>query len=575
MPQYLAPGVYVEEESRAKSIEGVSTSTAGFVGLTRRGPVADPDSGNLVELITSFGDFERIYGRLGDLTIDGSALTNYMAHSVRAFFNEGGARLYASRVYLAPDNPDQATASADLGGGIQVVARFPGSAYAGKISFAEVRAPASEATLNSAPEGTLIETVAGDNTTLFVKSGGGWIDNTAPDPTTLTLPLPDGTTANFISLNVVTADADGDELAYEGLGFGEAHPQSVSKVLSATPGRRSEFLENFYAITTGDATAFALYNTLFGGTSSLVDGEISLTGGSDGLTPTAADFKAALDELAGLEDISIVAAPGYSAFESGAAGIQRELINHAERRRSYRIAVLDTLAERSVSQARAAKSQIDSKYAALYYPWVTVANPLFRPGDAGTPAEINLPPSGFIAGIYARNDVERGVFKAPANEVVRSALRFEREVNFAEQEALNPFGVNCLRFFPGRGYRVWGARTASSDPEWKYVNIRRYFNYLEQSIDRGTQWAVFEPNGPQLWTNVRDTISAFLYNEWISGALLGNSPNEAFFVKCDRSTMTQNDLDNGRLICLIGVAVVKPAEFVIFRIGQKTAEAQG
>jgi len=139
---------------------------------------------------------------------------------------------------------------------------------------------------------------------------------------------------------------------------------------------------------------------------------------------------------------------------------------------------------------------------------------------------------------------------------------------------LNPIGVNCLRYLSGRGYRLWGARTASSDPEWKYVNVRRYFNYLEASIDRSTQWAVFEPNGELLWANIRETVESFLYGEWRAGALLGTSPKEAFFVRCDRSTMTQSDLDNGRLVCLIGVAVVKPAEFVVFRIGQKTADAR-
>jgi phage tail sheath protein FI len=194
------------------------------------------------------------------------------------------------------------------------------------------------------------------------------------------------------------------------------------------------------------------------------------------------------------------------------------------------------------------RSRIDSKYAALYHPWVVVQNPL----QSGQ--EIALPPSGFICGIYARNDAERGVHKAPANEVVRNVLRFESDINFAEQGSLNPLGVNCLRFFPGRSYRVWGARTVSSDPEWKYVNVRRYFNYLESSIDRGTQWVVFEPNGETLWKNVRETVSGFLYNEWRSGALLGSTPKEAYFVRCDRSTMTQNDFDNGRLICLIGAA---------------------
>ena len=165
-------------------------------------------------------------------------------------------------------------------------------------------------------------------------------------------------------------------------------------------------------------------------------------------------------------------------------------------------------------------------------------------------------------------------FHSGSLEVVRGALRFEPAVNFGQQELLNPIGVNCLRALQGRGLRVWGARTISSDPEWKYLNVRRYFNYLGASIDRGTQWAVFEPNGEMLWANVRGTISDFLYNEWRNGALLGTKPEEAFFVRCDRTTITQNDLDAGRLICLIGVAVVKPAEFVIFRIGQKTADAK-
>lgn len=273
-----------------------------------------------------------------------------------------------------------------------------------------------------------------------------------------------------------------------------------------------------------------------------------------------------------MDDVSIVAAPGASAYADRDA-IALALISHAEKRRSYRIAVLDTNRDLPPGGAKTVKAQLDSKYAALYYPWVVAANPLARPDKPEVPKEVKLPPSGFVCGIYARSDIERGVFKAPANEVVRGALRFERLVSTGEQELLNPLGINCLRLFPGRGNRVWGARTISSDPEWKYVNVRRYFNYLEHSLDNGTQRAVFEPNGEKLWANVRDTVASFLYNEWVNGALLGDKPELAFFVRCDRGTMTQNDLDNGRLICLIGVAVIKPAEFVIFPIGQKTADA--
>ena len=248
--------------------------------------------------------------------------------------------------------------------------------------------------------------------------------------------------------------------------------------------------------------------------------------------------------------------------EAGAiAGL---LISHAERMR-YRIAVLDSVPGHSIAEVRAYRGKLDSRHAALYYPWVKIIDPV-------TSVENHYPPSGFVAGIYARNDVERAVYKAPANEVVRLAIGFEKMLNKGQQEVLNPEGVNCFRYFEGRGMRLWGARTISSDPEWKYVNLRRYFAYLERSIDKGTQWAVFEPNGERLWANVRRTIEDFMLNEWQSGALLGDRPEKAYFVKCDRSTMTQNDLDNGRLVCQIGVAALRPAEFVIFRIGQWTAD---
>jgi phage tail sheath protein FI len=346
----------------------------------------------------------------------------------------------------------------------------------------------------------------------------------------------------------------------------------VATVLSASPSRRAEAIGNLFALAVGssDANGLELRESMFGMSESR---RITLTQGSDGVEPNTAAYEAALQALEQIDDVSIVAAPGGSSYDE-AQSIMDAVKNHAEKRRAYRIAVLDTPPQQSLGEAREFRSRFDSKYAAMYYPWVTVPNPLARADDDTIPREVNLPPSGFMCGIYARNDIERGVFKAPANEIVRGAMRFETDINFAQQEVLNPLGVNCLRFFPGRGYRVWGARTISSDPEWKYVNVRRYFNYLERSIDVGTQWAVFEPNGERLWANITETIENFLYAEWVSGALLGSNAKEAYFVRCDRSTMTQNDLDNGRLICLIGVAAIKPAEFVIFRIGQKTAEAR-
>jgi len=294
--------------------------------------------------------------------------------------------------------------------------------------------------------------------------------------------------------------------------------------------------------------------------------------------PTPADYAAALATLQGLTDLSTIAIPGYSvrrATDPAAwADIQKQLVAFAEQPGTYRFAVLDAPPACPLSDIRDIRSQLDSSHAALYYPWVTVANPL-----AGTsprqPPTLNLPPSGFLCGIYAETDINRSVSKAPANVVIVGALSLEQAITKGQQDLLNPEGINCLRFFEGRGNLVWGARTVSSDPEWKYLNMRRYFNYLEGSIDRGTQWAVFEPNGEALWANLRRTIEDFLLNEWKNDALLGTKPDEAFFVRCDRTTMTQSDLDNGRLICLIGVAPLKPAEFVIFRIGQWTADRKG
>ncbi|WP_436926282.1 phage tail sheath C-terminal domain-containing protein [Halosimplex amylolyticum] len=206
----------------------------------------------------------------------------------------------------------------------------------------------------------------------------------------------------------------------------------------------------------------------------------------------------------------------------------------------------------------------NSDFAAFYYPWLTIGHP-------ETGRDQNVPPCGHVAGIYARSDQERGVHKAPANEQVRGIRGLQKTVSKGDQETLNPRGVNCIRTFRGRGTRVWGARTTSSDPAWKYVNVRRLFLFVEESIEEGTQWVVFEPNDERLWARVRQTIRNFLTSVWNDGALMGSTAEEAFYVKCDRSTMTQNDIDNGRLICEIGIAPVKPAEFVVFRISQTTA----
>lgn len=592
MPEYLAPAVYVEETSfRAKSIEGVSTSTTGFVGTTRKGPTTGSP-----ELITSFGDFERIYGGYGDLRYrSGPSIktsVNYVANAVKNYFDNGGARLFVARV----DSGGAAAAGAFIGDGatnadkIRFIARTPGEVGTGRISVQMVKVNAAPQAMRRAPNGTILEDGPDDARVIYRKQGNDWVqsDDTVfslnnegkwHDAADTPLPAAGSADANFVTVNILAVDLDGYETFVENLGLVSGHPRYIGDVMSVTPSRRIDQLENTFAIDIGTkVTDFGVHEILAGVTDTihLKDG----TKGTDGSVPVTANYNdtevGPLAMLAAIEDISIVAAPGYSSLSEkiDREGIQDALITHAEARRAYRIAVLDTPPAQTPTTALAIKSRIDSTYAALYHPWVFSANPLAKPGNESIPREILLPPSGFVCGIYARNDNSKGVSKSPGNEIVRGTLRFETDISFAEQELLNPRGVNCLRFFPGRGNRLWGARTTSSDPEWKYVGVRRYFLYLEHSIDRSTQWAVFENNGPQLWSNVRESVSSFLYNEWVSGALLGANPDEAFFVRCDRTTMTQNDLDNGRLICLIGVAALKPAEFVVFRIGQKTADSR-
>jgi phage tail sheath protein FI len=273
---------------------------------------------------------------------------------------------------------------------------------------------------------------------------------------------------------------------------------------------------------------------------------------------TAEEYAAALQALPESAGISVIAAPGCSALPA-AAEMQRALVEHVSRPECWRFAVLDAPPATTIDDVLAARSGIDSSYAAMYYPWVTTAS------------SVQLPPSGFVCGILARVDTARGVWKAPANETVIGAVDLQAAIDTTGQERLSAQGINCIRSFPSRGILLWGARTTSSDPQWKYVNVRRYFIYLEQSIHEGLQWVVSEPNGEPLWAAVRQTLTNFLLNNWRSGALMGAKPEEAFFVRCDASSMTQNDIDNGRLIVEIGVAPVRPAEFVIIRIGLWTA----
>jgi hypothetical protein len=274
--------------------------------------------------------------------------------------------------------------------------------------------------------------------------------------------------------------------------------------------------------------------------------------------------------LEALEDVTMLVVPDLmSAYERGAIddeglkAIQLAMIAHCELM-SDRVAILDSppgLNAQQLKDWRMDFAGYDSKYATLYWPWIKVMDPA-----TGKPTM--MPPSGAIAGVWARNDETRGVHKAPANEIVRGAIALELNITKGEHDVLNPIGVNCIRSFPGQGIRIWGARTLSSDPEWRYLNVRRLFNFVEKSILLGTNWVVFEPNDPALWDRVRRTIVMFLRRVWQTGALFGRTPSEAFFVKCDEENNPPENRDAGILTVEIGIAPVKPAEFVVFRLSQ-------
>ena len=257
-----------------------------------------------------------------------------------------------------------------------------------------------------------------------------------------------------------------------------------------------------------------------------------------------------------IDEISLIAAPGVIS-----PAVQDALLTHCEVRKD-RFAVLDSPEAVNGGVDKLPRPR-DSKYGGYYFPWIQVYDP-----ERGN---VFVPPSGHVLGVYARTDNERGVHKAPANEIVRGALGLRYQISRGEQDILNPRGINCIRLMQGGGIRIWGARTLSSDPSWRYINVRRLFIMVETSIERATQWVVFEPNDFRLWKRVTRTISSFLTLIWRQGALMGETPEKAFFVKCDEETNPPEVVDVGQLIVEIGLAPVKPAEFVIFRIGQMPA----
>ncbi|MDG5809278.1 phage tail sheath subtilisin-like domain-containing protein [Streptomyces ossamyceticus] len=516
MPSYLSPGVYVEEvASGSRPIEGVGTSVAAFVGLAPTGPLNEPT------LVTNWSQYVAAFGEFTD--------GYYLAHSVYGFFNNGGSAAYVVRV-----------------GGTD-------GGAAGSSTPAAVTGSAAPAALPAGEPQRL-----GTFTVAAIAGGSLSVEVTDPEG--------EGPAERF---RLVVKDGDKAVETFDvtakkgGRNYVVTQVKERSKLISlqeAAPAAQLVRPDNqTVALAAPAAPAPAPAAT-----------------GADETHPGPREYlgdsadRTGFGGLEAVDEISMVAVPDLmAAYQRGAIdleavkAVQLGLIAHCELM-GDRVAVIDPppgLNARQIRVWRQETAGYDSKYAALYYPWIKVFDP--ASGQSRT-----VPPSGHVAGVWARNDFERGVHKAPANEVVRGAVDLELQITRGEQDLLNPVGVNCIRAFPGRGIRVWGARTMSSDPAWRYLNIRRYFNYLEESILIGTQWVVFEPNDHALWARIRRNVSAFLVNEWRGGALFGQRPEEAFYVKCDAETNPPESVDLGRVICEIGIAPVKPAEFVIFRLAQ-------
>jgi uncharacterized protein len=507
MPTYTYPGVYIQELNTGnKPIEGVSTSIVGFLGIAERGPVA-------ATFITSYADFVRSFG---SYYTAGNNQT-YLAYAVEGFFLNGGQQCWIARVTSIDAANPAKTASAKSGNNFLISAAGPG-AYGGQIGFQIDPASISPA-----------------DATMLKLSVFYW-------PTAALAAAKDVSHATQIEVF--------DNLS--------TNPNSSTYFKGAVNGGSNLVTVDQPAVGPVAKAAVALLDGTGGGVA-----------GSDGAALVLADFQGSnadpvnptgLAALGAIDDISILCCPDENSQPKTqiAQLLEAQCTNLMDR-----FAILQSAANEGKPSGVVPSVISKRGYAAYYYPWLKVIDP-------NTDVPTFIPPGGHIAGIYARSDEQENVAKDPANEPIVGIDSIQLPIDNGTQGILNPIGVNCLRYFKGQGNLVWGGRTTSSDPDWKYINVRRLFIYVEKSIQQGTQWVVFEPNDTPTWNRVIRSVSDFLTGLWMQDMLQGATKEQAFFVRCDRTTMTQADIDNGRLIAVIGIAPVKPAEFVIFQIGQWT-----
>ena len=544
MPEYLSPGVYVEEVDRGpKPIEGVGTAMAAFVGFTEKAELLREIDGELIaqdllnrpQLVTNWSQYVERFGEF--------APGAYLPHAVYGYFMNGGTRCYVVSVRSIPKAQ---AALLNSEGKPQLVVRALQAGFEGlrlRVRVEDVEEPpaakparGAKAKEGEEPPPADEPAEGGGSFTLVVEREG------------ITGAWRVAEAVKGVTLHEVKEGRRKEvRVAYQD----DRPPKLVEFVMPEVSAPLAKVMPQKQEQTLSIETA-----QLPAPTSTEFQGQVAERTGVEGLEA--------------LDDVTILCVPDLMSPMPGQdldldtiKGVQTMMIAHCERL-GDRVAIIDPppdLMPQEVGKWRMDVAGYDSNYAALYYPWVTVMDPV-------TNRPINIPPSGHMAGIWARNDATRGVHKAPANEVVLGAIGLAYQTTKGEQDTLNPNGVNCIRAFPGRGIRVWGARTLTSDPAWRYINVRRLFNFVEKSIENGTQWVVFEPNDRKLWARVRRDATAFLKMVWRDGALFGSTPEEAFYVKCDDELNPPESRDLGRLIIEIGLAPVKPAEFVIFRISQ-------
>jgi phage tail sheath protein FI len=519
MPTYTAPGVYVEEvPSSQKVLTAAPTAVAAFVGFTERAPGDDPNDpqGLAPRLVTSWSQFESLYGSFAQGCV--------LPLSVYGYFANGGSIAYICRV--------------------------PNTAPAGKPATRAL--PAADRALG---QPLIVESIEADaNLAVSISTDDDGDTNVeGPSSFTLTVLLGDDAVESYPKLDFGSGATN---VATMVNGTSTRIKVEVSLDKNADLSSQLEVLKpGLYPLEKAAPLPVPVTGRSFAGSESARAGINGLAVADDVTMVIVPDLVTAATKDDGTVDLNL--------WKS----VQTALISHCEQN-GNRMAILDAppgMTPQQIKDWRSEVAMYDSAFAALYYPWIKVDNPIGMNGNS----EVYVPPSGHIAGVWARTDESRGVWKAPANDTIRGVLDLERTVSQNEQSLLNPIGINCIRPFGTRGIRIWGARTLASDSDWRYINVRRLFNMVEATILDGTQWAVFEPNDIALWEGVKRTLSGFLRGLWSAGALFGATADQAFYVKCDAETNPPESIDAGKLVVEVGIAPVKPAEFVVFRISQQ------